>query len=53
MNSRRDTASVVHNADHFSRQQFNIDARTVSGERLVYRVIHNFVYQMMQSLWSG
>lgn len=49
VNPHRDAASVVGNADAVSLQDFNGNQVTVSCQRLVNGIIHNFIYQVVQA----
>ena len=53
MDANRNTPAVVHHADHIVRQDIHLDFGAVSSQRFVDGVIHDFIYQMVQSLGTG
>ncbi|CRH86049.1 Uncharacterised protein [Chlamydia trachomatis] len=50
MHLHRDSASVIAHRTGAVRLQRNPDRITVPGQVLIYRVIHNFINQMIQGL---
>ena len=44
-----DSASVIDYGDRVIGVYRNFDLGTESGKRLIYRIVHDLVYQMMKS----
>ena len=49
----RDTATVILDADDVTRQNVHINVGAIPRQRFVDGVIHNFVHQMVQSARAG
>ena len=53
LDAHRDAAAVVGDPDDLPREDFHLDVGAVASKRLVYRVVYNFIDQMMQAPGAG
>ena len=49
----RDTTAVVTDANNITGQNFHLDVTAIAGQRLVHRVIHDLIHQVVQTAFTG
>ena len=49
----RDSTAIVNDRDGIVLVDLHINVRTESGQRLIYGIVHDFIYKMMKSSGRG